>query len=398
MPACRVLRPQRNGIVAAFLVGALFAPPGRAQPVDAADGVTFNERFFIDGQLAPTFTRPDVIDLFATLTPSRSLAEAGTSVEVNREQAPRTLGQLIFAEPRGPAKVLKDLLNTPVKELLVSRAEAGPDVPSPVDDAVESPARTDAPPPTVPARIPDPVSERPPAEIVATTVPGTGVSQAPEPLSAQATPTQDGLGLQQTEPDGPMDVSAGPPPTSDIPTSTRAAGVEQISAAPKEEKRSQPAARLERNALESRELREQRPAASATVRKGRQIATGRATWYEHPGRTASGERFDPNQLTAAHHSLPLGTRVRVRNEKTGRSVIVRINDRIPARTRILIDLSRGSAKAIGLAGTGRVSVHRLDVSAKQSAGSGSTSSIGHSSQASAARQINAWKALRFVER
>jgi rare lipoprotein A (peptidoglycan hydrolase) len=89
----------------------------------------------------------------------------------------------------------------------------------------------------------------------------------------------------------------------------------------------------------------------------RPIASGRATFYEHPGRTASGEIFNPNELTAAHHTLPLGTRVRVVNEETGESVVVRINDRIPRTAKILIDLSRASAQAIRLPGAGQVTLY-----------------------------------------
>jgi len=86
--------------------------------------------------------------------------------------------------------------------------------------------------------------------------------------------------------------------------------------------------------------------------------TGVASWYG-PGyngkRASSGEVFDQDALTAAHATLPFGTRVRVTLIATGRSVVVRINDRIPRRDRI-IDLSRRAARAIGLvgAGTGRV--------------------------------------------
>ena len=93
---------------------------------------------------------------------------------------------------------------------------------------------------------------------------------------------------------------------------------------------------------------------------GRRIGAGRAAWYQHAGRTASGEKFDPNKHTAAHHTLPFGTRVRVVHEQTGRSVTVRINDRIPRKATILIDLSRASAQAIGLAGVGQVSLYQLD--------------------------------------
>ena len=83
--------------------------------------------------------------------------------------------------------------------------------------------------------------------------------------------------------------------------------------------------------------------------------TGVASWYggSHQGlRTSSGEAFDQEGLTAASHDVPLGARVRVTLHDTGRSVIVRVNDRMGARNAI-IDLSRGAAKEIGLLGRGR---------------------------------------------
>jgi rare lipoprotein A (peptidoglycan hydrolase) len=93
----------------------------------------------------------------------------------------------------------------------------------------------------------------------------------------------------------------------------------------------------------------------------RPIGSGRAAWYEHPGRTASGERFDPDRLTAAHKTLPLGTRLRVVNLQNGRSVVVRVNDRVPLKARhVTIDLSRGSARAIGIKDVGRVALYQLD--------------------------------------
>lgn len=79
------------------------------------------------------------------------------------------------------------------------------------------------------------------------------------------------------------------------------------------------------------------------------IARGKASWYGprfHGKRTASGERFDMNELTAAHPTLPFGTLVRVRNTANGREVVVRINDRLPSRHRI-IDLSKAAAHTLG---------------------------------------------------
>lgn len=84
-----------------------------------------------------------------------------------------------------------------------------------------------------------------------------------------------------------------------------------------------------------------------------------ASWYgdEYRGkRTASGERFDPSDHTAAHPSLPFGTRIRVTNVRDGRSVVVRINDRGPAGNRPGIDLSLAAARVIGLVRVGTMPV------------------------------------------
>ncbi|WBY03978.1 septal ring lytic transglycosylase RlpA family protein [Ramlibacter tataouinensis] len=82
---------------------------------------------------------------------------------------------------------------------------------------------------------------------------------------------------------------------------------------------------------------------------------GVASWYGprfHGRRTASGERFDMNALTAAHPSLPFGTRVTVRSLVNGREVTVRINDRGPFAPGRIIDLSHAAARVIGLLGPG----------------------------------------------
>ena len=84
-----------------------------------------------------------------------------------------------------------------------------------------------------------------------------------------------------------------------------------------------------------------------------------ASWYGpgfHGRRTASGERFDAGAMTAAHRSLPFGTRVRVTNRVNGRSVVVRINDRGPFTGGRSLDLSAGAARAIGMTGTASVHI------------------------------------------
>jgi rare lipoprotein A len=77
---------------------------------------------------------------------------------------------------------------------------------------------------------------------------------------------------------------------------------------------------------------------------------GVASVYWEGARTANGERFAPDGISAAHKSLPFGSRVIVRNQKTGRSIIVRINDRGPFVAGRIIDLSRGAAHYAGVNG------------------------------------------------
>ena len=91
--------------------------------------------------------------------------------------------------------------------------------------------------------------------------------------------------------------------------------------------------------------------------------SGIASIYGYKGgRTASGQRAHPSRLTAAHRSLPFGTRVRVTNLRNGRSVVVRINDRGPFHGGRVIDLSQAAAAELGIvrAGSGRVQLALLD--------------------------------------
>ena len=101
------------------------------------------------------------------------------------------------------------------------------------------------------------------------------------------------------------------------------------------------------------------PIEKRLVDRGGKLQSGMASWYGSGRRTANGERFLPNGLTAAHPSLKFGTRLKVVNERNGRSVIVRVNDRGPFVHGRIIDLARGSAKAIGMDGTSYVSIYRV---------------------------------------
>jgi rare lipoprotein A (peptidoglycan hydrolase) len=82
------------------------------------------------------------------------------------------------------------------------------------------------------------------------------------------------------------------------------------------------------------------------------IETGRASWYKLASATASGESMDGDDFTAAHPSLPIGTRVLVENLDNGRSVIVRINDRGPFAGNRIIDVSKAAAEQLDMIGAG----------------------------------------------
>jgi rare lipoprotein A len=90
--------------------------------------------------------------------------------------------------------------------------------------------------------------------------------------------------------------------------------------------------------------------------------TGIASYYGgkfHGKRTANGETFNKNALTAAHLTLPFGTKLKVTNLRNGRSVVVRVNDRGPHVRGRIIDLSQAAAKKIGITGTARVKLEVL---------------------------------------
>ena len=87
---------------------------------------------------------------------------------------------------------------------------------------------------------------------------------------------------------------------------------------------------------------------------------GLASFYSEGTRTASGEQFNPNALTAAHPNLPFGTKLRVTDVATGRSVVVRVNDRGPFVPGRVVDVSYSAAASLGIIGRGTAKV-KLDV-------------------------------------
>jgi rare lipoprotein A (peptidoglycan hydrolase) len=88
---------------------------------------------------------------------------------------------------------------------------------------------------------------------------------------------------------------------------------------------------------------------------------GVASYYSYPGRTANGERYDPSQFTAAHRTLPFGTKLQVTNLNSGRSVVVRVNDRGPFIHGRVVDVSYAAARELNLlhSGTAKVKVEIL---------------------------------------
>jgi rare lipoprotein A len=83
---------------------------------------------------------------------------------------------------------------------------------------------------------------------------------------------------------------------------------------------------------------------------------GSASWYALTSKTASGERMNPKAMTAAHRTLPFGTKVKVTNQKNGKTIVVRINDRGPFVKGRVIDLSKAAASSLGFIRSGHTKI------------------------------------------
>jgi rare lipoprotein A len=92
------------------------------------------------------------------------------------------------------------------------------------------------------------------------------------------------------------------------------------------------------------------------------VSRGQASFYSYDQKTASGERFNPNAMTAAHRTLPFGTKVKVTDVKSRKSVVVRINDRGPFIKGRIIDVSRAAAQQLGMVGRGVAQIEMQVVS------------------------------------
>ncbi|PAY06384.1 MULTISPECIES: septal ring lytic transglycosylase RlpA family protein [Bradyrhizobium] len=102
------------------------------------------------------------------------------------------------------------------------------------------------------------------------------------------------------------------------------------------------------------------PYASRKTADSKIASQGVASFYSDEQETASGEKFNAHDLTAAHPTLPFGTKLRVTDVKTGRSVTVRVNDRGPYVPGRIVDVSYSAAQSLGMIGKGVANV-RLDV-------------------------------------
>lgn len=100
--------------------------------------------------------------------------------------------------------------------------------------------------------------------------------------------------------------------------------------------------------------------ASRSDARGKTASQGVASYYTEGTKTASGERFNTLEMTAAHPTLPFGTKLRVTNLSSGRSVTVRVNDRGPFVQGRVVDVSYSAADALGMVGKGVAKV-KLDV-------------------------------------
>ena len=121
-----------------------------------------------------------------------------------------------------------------------------------------------------------------------------------------------------------------------------------------------------REAITIQDVRTDAPVRPLPASKLIEVVQGAASWYG-PGfygrTTANGERFSKGTLTAAHRTLPFGTKVRVTNLSNGRSVVVRINDRGPFKYHRVIDLAHGAASQLQMMQAGEVPV-KLEILAK----------------------------------
>ena len=108
-----------------------------------------------------------------------------------------------------------------------------------------------------------------------------------------------------------------------------------------------------------------KPSSGKTITKRHWFQIGKASWYggKFNGRlTANGEKYDMYALTCAHRTLPLGSWIRVTNLRNKRSALLRVNDRGPMATSLIVDLSYGAAQRLGVEGLAKVRIEEVNPS------------------------------------
>ena len=113
------------------------------------------------------------------------------------------------------------------------------------------------------------------------------------------------------------------------------------------------------NPIKGKKSKENKDDAEEAVKAAKEKLSGMVSWYSdkfHGRKTSSGELYDKNELTAAHPSLPFGTKVKVTNKKNGKSVVVKINDRGPHTKSRVLDLSKSAFNEIGSIDSGVLNI------------------------------------------
>ena len=344
----------------------LFSVAGLGQPVAQAQGISagsFDEVFATPGRVDPTFMRPEVMEslpLLSAISPDESAPELGSAVPTfTRPEVMKSLSSLPLISPAESAPEPGRVAPTFIRPQVISGL---PPLPISPDESTSEPVAT--------------ASTNPPEAPEARGQPGrvTPSFTRPEVMKNLASALEK-LVISPAE----AETSLAPPP-SDVPQ--QAEPRETTAKEPPNQPTVTwrlPVARLITNSHLNRPTTHLRAIGITPVSRAGQakerglvqqvgrpkgfsrlayLGSGRATWYQHPGRTASGEKFNPNAPTAAHKTLPLGTRVRVVNKENRRSVVVRINDRMPDDANAKIDLSRGSARVLGIEGVGSVAIYK----------------------------------------
>ena len=336
----------RCGAFGLVLNSLCLAAPAKA--VDTGQDLSAALATAFDGSRAvqPVFVRPAVRDLFAP----RLLVQSAQQVASQSEDVPSN-------HPQAAPGFSRISAATALSELFISRAEAAGE---PVRGGVA--LAPEAATPTTEER--GLVASGTPAEL-------TAAKSVVLDFETGIKTTHFTGGVVSEEPFDPASLRylVGRSPESNEPSREQLAESDaprrrnHDAPAPNSEARDQRAVTFARQDITQWMQAEAQPATTGSVGAVRPedvLGRGLGAWTEKGVKTASGERFDPDGLTAGHRTLPFGTRVRVVNRVNQRSVVVRINDRGSPRSKFVIDLSRGSARALGIDGIAPVTLVKVN--------------------------------------